>query len=161
MLRMQSGTSGFHLETDWNASVETGQTSTAFASTSSGASASGGLGVMPTMSRSRITTGDRDMAKKAHPPIHPGEILLEEFLEPMELSQYRLAKDISVPARRINEIVHGKRGITADTALRLSRYFGTSERFWLNLQIRHDLEVEKQRLKGRLVREVTVLKEAG
>ncbi|HJO23818.1 MAG: addiction module antidote protein, HigA family [Planctomycetes bacterium] len=101
------------------------------------------------------------MAKKAHPPIHPGEILLEEFLEPMELSQYRLAKDISVPARRINEIVHGKRGITADTALRLSRYFGTSERFWLNLQIRHDLEVEKQRLKGRLVREVTVLKEAG
>ena len=101
------------------------------------------------------------MAKKAHPPIHPGEILLEEFLEPMELSQYRLANDISVPARRINEIVHGKRGITADTALRLSRYFGTSERFWLNLQIRHDLEVEKQRLKGRLVREVTVLKEAG
>ncbi len=101
------------------------------------------------------------MAKKAHPPIHPGEILLEEFLEPMELSQYRLAKDISVPARRINEIVHGKRGITADTALRLSRYFGTSERFWLKLQIRHDLEVEKQRLKGRLVREVTVLKEAG
>jgi len=86
--------------------------------------------------------------------------LLEEFLEPMELSQYRLAKDISVPARRINEIVHGKRGITADTALRLSRYFGTSERFWMNLQIRHDLEVEKERLKGRLVREVAVLEEA-
>ena len=101
------------------------------------------------------------MAKKTHPPIHPGEILLEEFLEPMELSQYRLAKDISVPARRINEIVHGKRGISADTALRLSRYFGTSERFWMNLQIRHDLEAEKERLKGRLVREVTVLKEAG
>jgi len=100
------------------------------------------------------------MARKAHPPIHPGEILLEEFLEPMELSQYRLAKDISVPARRINEIVHGKRGITADTALRLSRYFGTSERFWMNLQIRHDLEVEKERLKGRLVREVAVLEEA-
>ena len=86
--------------------------------------------------------------------------MLEEFLEPMELSQYRLAKDISVPARRINEIVHGKRGITADTALRLSRYFGTSERFWMNLQIRHDLEVEKERLKGRLVREVAVLEEA-
>ena len=101
------------------------------------------------------------MAKRAHPPIHPGEILLEEFLEPLELSQYRLAKDISVPARRINEIVHGKRGITADTALRLSRYFGTSERFWMNLQIRHDLEAEKERLKGRLVREVAVLKEAG
>ena len=78
----------------------------------------------------------------------------------MELSQYRPAKDISVPARRINEIVHGKRGITADTALRLARYFGTSERFWMNLQIRHDLEVEKERLKGRLVREVVVLREA-
>ena len=100
------------------------------------------------------------MARKAHAPIHPGEILLEEFLEPMELSQYRLAKDISVPARRINEIVHGKRAITADTALRLARYFGTSERFWLNLQIRHDLEVEKEKLKGRLAREVAVLKEA-
>ena len=100
------------------------------------------------------------MARKAHRPIHPGEILLEEFLEPMELSQYRLAKDISVPARRINEIVHGKRGISADTALRLARYFGTSERFWMNLQTRHDLEVEKERLKGRLVREVSVLKEA-
>jgi len=100
------------------------------------------------------------MARKAHRPIHPGEILLEEFLEPMELSQYRLAKDISVSARRINEIVHGKRGITADTALRLARYFGTSERFWMNLQIRHDLESEKERLKGRLVREVSVLEEA-
>ncbi len=100
------------------------------------------------------------MARKAHAPIHPGEILLEEFLEPMELSQYRLAKDISVPARRINEIVHGKRGITADTALRLARYFGTSERFWMNLQTRYDLEVEKERLKGRLKREVAVLKEA-
>ena len=101
------------------------------------------------------------MARKTHPPIHPGEILLEEFLEPMGLSQYRLAKDISVPARRINEIVHGKRGITADTALRLARYFGTSERFWLNLQVRHDIEVEKERLKGRLVREVAILKETG
>jgi len=100
------------------------------------------------------------MPRKAHQPIHPGEILLEEFLEPMDLSQYRLAKDISVPARRINEIVHGKRGITADTALRLARYFGTSERFWMNLQTRHDLEVEKERLKGRLVREVSVLKRA-
>ena len=100
------------------------------------------------------------MARKAHPPIHPGEILLEEFLEPMELSQYRLAKDISVPARRINEIVHGKRGITADTALRLARYFATSERFWMNLQTRYDLEVEKGRLRGRLVREVTVHRKA-
>jgi len=100
------------------------------------------------------------MARKAHPPIHPGEVLLEEFLEPMELSQYRLAKDISVPARRINEIVHGKRGITADTALRLARYFDTSERFWMNLQMRYDLEVEKGRLRGRLVKEVVVHRKA-
>lgn len=87
-------------------------------------------------------------------PIHPGEILLTEFLEPLELSQYRLAKDISVPPRRINEIVHGARSITADTALRLSRYFGTSERFWLNLQARYDLEIEKDRLGERLDHEV-------
>ena len=100
------------------------------------------------------------MARKAHAPIHPGEILLEEFLEPMGVSQYRLAKDISVAPRRINEIVHGKRGITADTALRLARYFGTSERFWMNLQTRYDLEVEKGRLKGRLAREVAILREA-
>lgn len=100
------------------------------------------------------------MARKAHPPIHPGEVLLEEFLEPMELSQYRLAKDISVPARRINEIVHGKRGVTADTALRLARYFDTSERFWMNLQMRYDLEVEKGRLRGRLVKEVAVHRKA-
>ena len=100
------------------------------------------------------------MGRKVHAPIHPGEILLEEFLEPMEVSQYRLAKDISVPPRRINEIVHGKRAITADTALRLARYFGTTERFWMNLQTRYDLEVEKRRLKGRLAKEVAVLKEA-
>jgi addiction module HigA family antidote len=90
-------------------------------------------------------------------PVHPGEILLEEFLNPMEISQYRLAKDIGVHPRRINEIVHGKRSITADTALRLSRYFGLSERFWLNLQSRYDLEVQKDRLKGRLEKEVKVL----
>jgi addiction module HigA family antidote len=76
-------------------------------------------------------------------------------LKPLGLSQYRLAKDISVPARRVNEIVHGKRAITADTALRLARFFGTSDRFWLNLQTRYDLEVEKERLKGRLEREVS------
>ena len=94
------------------------------------------------------------MTPKRLPPVHPGEILLEEFLEPMGISQYRLAKDISVPPRRINEIVHGLRGITADTALRLSRYFGSSERFWLNLQTRYDLEVEKDRLGTRLENEV-------
>ncbi|HCP31909.1 TPA: addiction module antidote protein, HigA family [Candidatus Acetothermia bacterium] len=90
-------------------------------------------------------------------PVHPGEILLEEFLKPMSISQYRLAKDISVHARRVNEIVHGKRSITANTALRLARYFGMSERFWLNLQARYDLEVEKDRLEGRLEQEVKVL----
>ncbi len=94
------------------------------------------------------------MPPKRLPPIHPGEILREEFLEPLEISQYRVAKDISVPPRRINEIVHGTRSITADTALRLARYFDTSERFWLNLQIRYDLEVEKDRLAGRLEKEV-------
>jgi addiction module HigA family antidote len=95
------------------------------------------------------------MTKKL-PPIHPGEILLEEFLEPMEISQYKLAKDISVPPRRINEIVLGKRAITPDTALRLSRYFGLSERFWINLQTRYDIEVEKDKLQNRLEREVHV-----
>ena len=91
------------------------------------------------------------------PPIHPGEILLEEFLQPMSISQYRLAHDIGVPPRRINEIVQGKRGVSANTALRLSRYFGLSDRFWLNLQTRYDLETEKDRMKGRLEQEVKVL----
>ena len=89
-------------------------------------------------------------------PIHPGEILLEEFLQPMGISQYRVAKDIGVSPRRINEIVLGKRAITPDTALRLSRYFGTSERFWMNLQTRYDLELEKDRLADRLSAEVKV-----
>jgi antitoxin HigA-1 len=97
------------------------------------------------------------MKTKKIPPIHPGEILLEEFLDPMGISQYKLAKDISVPPRRINEIVHGKRSISADTALRFSRYFGLSERFWLNLQSRYDLEVEKDKLDVRLAKEVRVL----
>jgi len=88
------------------------------------------------------------------PPIHPGEILVEEFLEPMGISQYRLAKDISVPPRRINEIVHGKRSITADTALRLGRFFGMSPQFWLNLQTRYDLEITEDFLADRLEDEV-------
>ncbi len=90
-------------------------------------------------------------------PVHPGEILLEEFLKPLGISQYKLAKDISVPPRRVNEIVQGKRSISADTALRLSRYFGLSERFWLNLQSRYDLDVEKDKLNRRLDNEVKVL----
>jgi antitoxin HigA-1 len=100
------------------------------------------------------------MTHKKLPPIHPGEILLEEFLEPMGISQYRLAKSINVPPRRINEIVHGQRSISADTALRLARYFGTSERFWMNLQVRFALEVEKDRLGEVLEREVVVLDQA-
>ncbi len=101
------------------------------------------------------------MARQKLAPVHPGEVLLEEFLKPLGVTQYRLAKDVNVPPRRINEIVHGKRAITADTALRLARYFGTSERFWLNLQARYDLEVEKDRLGDRLKKEVAVLAKAG
>ena len=96
------------------------------------------------------------MAKKIV-SVHPGEILMEEFLTPLDISQYRLAKDINVPPRRINEIVHGKRRISADTALRLSRYFNTSPQFWLNLQSHYDLEVEKDKLSERIEFEVKVL----
>ncbi len=88
--------------------------------------------------------------------IHPGEVLLEEFLAPMEISQNRLARDIGVPPRRINEIVHGKRAITADTALRLARYFGTSEGFWMGLQADYDLEEARIQLGDRLKREVRI-----
>ncbi len=95
------------------------------------------------------------MPEQRLPPIHPGEILLEEFLVPMGISQYRLAKDVGVPPRRINEVVRGQRSITADTALRLARYFRTTERFWLNLQTRYDLELVKDRLGDRLDREIT------
>ena len=80
------------------------------------------------------------------PPIHPGEILMEEFLGPMGVTQHRLAVSIGVPPRRVNEIVHGKRRITADTALRLGRYFGMSAQFWINLQSHYDLEVERDAL---------------
>ena len=116
---------------------------------------------MPWMWKSPTITRDGMMAKKSMNPIHPGEILMEEFLEPLGISQYRLAKDISVPPRRINEIVHGKRSITADTALRLARFFGTTERFWLNLQVRYDLEVERDRLVDVLERDVTVFRAVG
>jgi antitoxin HigA-1 len=101
------------------------------------------------------------MSRRKLSPIHPGEILQEEFLVPLGTSQYRVAKETSVPPGRINEIVRGTRAITADTALRLSRYFGTSERFWLNLQMRYDLELEKDRLGDRLSREVMVCSRAG
>src|SRR5437773_5447717 len=88
------------------------------------------------------------------PPVHPGEVLLEEFLKPLAISQYRLAKDISVPPRRVNEIVLRKRSVSADTALRFGRFFGTSAEFWLNLQSQYDLDIEADRLGGRLEAEV-------
>jgi antitoxin HigA-1 len=87
-------------------------------------------------------------------PVHPGEILLEEFLKPMGISQYRLAKDISVPARRINEIVHGNRALSANTALRLAKYFDMSPQFWLNLQSHYEIEVETDKIGARLNKEV-------
>ena len=94
-------------------------------------------------------------------PIHPGVILKEEFLDAMNISQYRLAKDISVPPRRINEIVHGKRAISVDTALRLGRYFKMSPKFWLNLQAHYDLEVQSDKLKDKLDSEARVFSKAG
>jgi addiction module HigA family antidote len=93
-------------------------------------------------------------------PIHPGEVLMKDFLEPLALSQYRLARSLSVPPRRINEIVLGKRSVTADSALRLARFFGTSDRFWLNLQAAYDLDVERDRLAGRLTKEVEIFRRA-
>jgi addiction module HigA family antidote len=118
--------------------------------------------VTPMTSRSSTTTERRAARSvKRLRPVPPGEVLLEEFLKPLGVSQYRLAKDTSVPPRRINEIVQGKRAVTADTALRLARYFGTSERFWLNLQTRYELEVAKDRLGDRLAREVRALAETG
>jgi addiction module HigA family antidote len=100
------------------------------------------------------------MSRKRLSPVHPGEVLLEEFLTPLGLTQYRLAKSLSVPRRRINEIVHGTRAVTADTALRLARFFDTSERFWLNLQTAYDLDIERDRLGSRLEAEVAVLPKA-
>ena len=94
------------------------------------------------------------MSKKKIPPLHPGEVLFEEFLKPMNISQNRLGQGLGVSARRINEIVHGKRSITADTALRLARYFGNSPQFWLGLQMDYDLDVETDRLSSRLEKEV-------
>lgn len=94
-------------------------------------------------------------------PVHPGEILLEDFIKPLGISQYRISKDTNMPPRRINEIVHGKRAITANTALRLARYFGTTDRFWINLQTRYDLEIEKDRMGKKLINEVEILQVAG
>ena len=101
------------------------------------------------------------MATKKLDPVHPGEILRKEFLEPMDLSQNRLALALGVPARRINEIVLGKRGITADTALRLARYFKMSPQFWLGLQMDYELDVAEDLLEGRLEKEITPMSATG
>jgi len=101
------------------------------------------------------------MPRKKLTPVHPGEILVEEFLKPLALTEYRLAKGLRVPARRINEIVHGKRAITADTALRLGRFFRNSPRFWLNLQTGFDLENAADRLGTKLARDVEILRRTG
>ncbi len=100
------------------------------------------------------------MATRDFPPIHPGEVLLEEFLKPLGISQYRLAKDIGVTPRRINEIVHGRRSITADTALRFGRFFGMEAEFWMNLQAHYDMEMAQEALGDRLEREVRPLTRA-
>ena len=100
------------------------------------------------------------MAKRKFEPVHPGVVLAEDFLKGMNITQYRLAKGIGVPPRRINEIVHGKRGITADTALRLGKFFAMEAEFWMNLQSHYDLEVAKDAIAGKLEREVEVLRAA-
>ena len=100
------------------------------------------------------------MAKRKFDPVHPGVVLAEDFLKEMEISQYRLAKGIAVPPRRINEIVQGKRSITADTALRLGKFFGMEAQFWMNLQSHYDLEVAKDAIAGKLERDVEVMKAA-
>jgi len=97
------------------------------------------------------------MNKKKIPPVHPGEVLLEDFLLPLGISQYRLAKEMKVYPRKINEIVHGKRSITADTALRMSRYFGTSAELWMNLQSLYDLEKARDKLEAQLIEDVVPL----
>ena len=112
---------------------------------------------MPKKSKSAITTKGR--SGRRMPPVHPGEILQEEFLKPLNLTQYRLAERVHVPRRRINEIVLGQRSISADTALRLARFFGTSDRFWLNLQGTYDLEIERDRM-GSSLEEIEVLERA-
>jgi len=131
---------------------------TVFASMINGGFASLGKMVRHIQSRSQTIIDELElvMSTRQMDPIHPGEILLKEFLNPIDISQYRLAKDINVDPHRINEIVLGKRSIAADTALRLSRYFGLSERFWLNLQARYDLELQKDLLGDRLQQEVQV-----
>jgi antitoxin HigA-1 len=142
MLQRQSAICGRRPEIGWSDWVAIVRDSTASGSTISGESASPGRPQEPQTSKSATITERTTIMKSAHEAIHPGEILLEEFLVPLGISQYRLAQAIGVPPRRINEIVHGKRAISPDTALRLSRALGTSDRFWINLQTRYDLDVQ-------------------
>src|SRR5208337_277084 len=121
----------------------------------SGESVLNGETAMLKILKSLITTDGGSNMKREIPPIHPGEILLEDFLKPLGLTQYRLAKSIGVPQRRIGEIIAGKRAVTADTALRLARFFGTDAQSWVNLQAHYDLEIAKERLEGRLEKEIT------
>jgi len=131
----------------------------AFESMTSGVFAFIGGTAMPMKSKSRTTTKKKKGRAERLPPIHPGEILLDEFLKPLGLSQYRLSEAIHVPRRRINEIVLGQRSISAGSALRLARFFGTSDRFWLNLQSTYDLELERDRI-GAALEEIEVLQRA-
>src|SRR5436309_3572892 len=119
----------------------------------SGASASAGAMVTPTMSRSSTIT-EKSRAMPDFPPAHPGEVLREDFLKPLQLSQYALAKAIGVPQIRISEIVNGKRAITPDTALRLARYFGTSAEFWMGMQTTYDLEIARDEIGAKITARV-------
>src|SRR5690554_1582777 len=147
-------TCGFLPVTGWRNWSATVEGSTASGSMRNGESASFGWMEVRKMSNSSTTT-EVDLIE----PIHPGEILMEDFIEGFEITQNKLAVSIGVPPRRINEIVHGKRGITADTAIRLARYFGTSEEFWMNLQSNYELRIERRSLKDK-VAAITPLKVA-
>lgn len=132
--------------------------SIASVSTINGAFAFTGLTIALTVLRLRITIHEVYCIMESKlPPVHPGEVLLEDFMKPLGLSQYRVAKDIGVPTLRISQIVNGKRSVTADTAMRFARYFGTSPDVWLRLQARYDLEVAQREYGERIIREVKVL----
>ena len=126
-----------------------------------GESASCGATNMPLKWRSLTITGSKDLSREKQAPLHPGEILQQEFLEPMGLSQNKLAMALRVPARRINEIVLGKRGVTADTALRLARYFGMSPQFWLGLQMDYELDKVQDAVESKIEAEVLPLSSEG
>jgi len=157
-MRMIYKTCARPLATDSNCGAVIVLDNTAFGSMSNGGFASTGKQAKRNRSRSRIIMiSEMKIAEEDRlPPVHPGEVLLEDFMKPLGLSQYRLAQDLGVPALRISQIVHGKRAVTADTALRLARYFGTSANVWMRLQARYDLEVAEAVLAERVKGEVKV-----